>query len=270
MKTTWKPGRLLGSALGVGLGLVLVPFASVAAEPVERRGAFGPGEQADYVLRILGLPAGTARIVVGAPTMRDHLAVWPVVASADLRGPLKSVQARFVSFWDPAAKQSLGNEYVVVEDRHARRQRIRVDPATKTAEVVGGGAGRLKTTRHSVEASAVDLLTAVFSIRDRTLAVGESFPLSVFTGTGMTHLRGYVENKRVLETAGGPRDVFTLTLLEQPESGRHLGSTLFLTTDSVHLPVRLELRQGWGAVAVELLTYQSGAAGGDQPFPSPW
>ena len=96
MKRTWLTSLGLFAALSAG---------SAGAS------AFLPGERAAYKVHFLGMPAGEARIQVGAPTRQWGTEVWPIVTDARSDSAVAfffPVRDRFVTYWDYASSRSIG------------------------------------------------------------------------------------------------------------------------------------------------------------------
>src|SRR5262245_6076730 len=114
--------RVLTAAFALSLAL-----GARAEEP--ERIAFGPGEQAPYRISFLGVGAGMAQITVGAPTEKWGREVWPIVslAKSDPLFALYPIKDKFISYWEPVTRRTLGSELFAEENRRRRRQRIKLD-----------------------------------------------------------------------------------------------------------------------------------------------
>lgn len=239
-------------------------LGSTMAHAQEPSGAaFGPGEQAQYRVRYLGLTAGSATVTVGAPMTQWGQRVWPIVATAksdDLVGvyPIKS---RFVTYWDAGAGRVTGSDLHSEENHKRRRQRIQL-----TAD--GAGAKVIKQkesdppheTEHALSAGTLDVAGATFALRGQELVVGRSYAYPVFTGSKQFTLRATVEGRERVTTPAGARDVFRLRV--QTDFGGKLDAkrdmVAYLSADEHHVPVRVEADFALGTVVAELTDYKPG------------
>jgi hypothetical protein len=225
--------------------------------------AFGPGEQATYRISFLGVGAGTAQITVGAPTQQWGREVWPIVSSAksDPLFVMYPIKDKFVSYWEPVSRRTIGSELFAEENRKRRRQRIKIDHAENKAYVEKqreGGEQEQET--HDVQAGTSDMATATFMLRNFDLTVGKTYEQPVFTGARTFMLKGIVESREKLKLNGVERDVYKVrvqtSFTGKLESKRDMFA--YFTTDPAHLPVRIEAEFLVGKIAADLVEFKAG------------
>ncbi|RKH66072.1 DUF3108 domain-containing protein [Corallococcus llansteffanensis] len=227
--------------------------------------AFGPGEQAQYRVKYLGLTAGSATVTVGAPMTQWGQSVWPIVALAksdDLVGvyPIKS---RYVSYWDASAQRVTGSDLHSEENRKRRRQRIQLTADSKSAKVIKQKeSDPPRETNHELPDGTMDMTGAAFALRNKDLTVGTTYTYPVFTGSRHFTMSATVEGRETLTTPMGSRDTFRVRV--HTEFGGNLESKRDLvahfTTDPRHVPVRMEADFALGAMVVEMTDYKPGRA----------
>jgi hypothetical protein len=268
-----QSGRTFAAALAVSLASA---FAALADEPPQRI-AFGPGEQSTYRVSFLGVGAGTAQITVGSPTQQWGREVWPIVSSAktDPLFVMYPIKDKFVSYWEPVTRRTLGSELFAEENRKRRRQRIKLDHAGNKAYVEKQKEGEAQEeATFDVETGTSDMATATFMLRNFNLQVGKSYEQPVFTGARTFILRGTVEGVETLKVHGQETEVFKVrvqtSFTGKLESKRDLFA--FFTTDPTHLPVRIEAEFLMGKLAADLVEFKPGkqmAQSGPQAAESP-
>ncbi|MCY1045412.1 DUF3108 domain-containing protein [Corallococcus sp. bb12-1] len=225
--------------------------------------AFGPGEQAQYRVKYLGMTAGTATVTVGAPMTQWGQSVWPIVALAksdDLVG-IYPVKSRYVSYWNAAAQRITGSDLHSEENRKRRRQRIQLTEDSKGAKVVKQKeSDPPRETNHELPDGTLDMTGAAFALRGQDLTVGRTYTYPVFTGSKVFTMSATVEGRETLATLMGPRDAFRVRVHTEfggnMESKRDL--TAYFTTDVRHVPLRMEAEFALGSIVVEMTDYKPG------------
>ena len=225
--------------------------------------AFGPGEQAIYRVRYLGLPAGSAQVMVGAPMTQWGQSVWPIVAMAksDALLGVWPIRSKFVSYWESGGQRVLGSDLNSDENNKRRRQRIKLLDNGKRAEVFKQKEAEAprEFTRELPEGT-IDVAGATFALRNRELVVGQEYAYPVFTGSKAFTMRAKVEAKELLKTHLGERETFRMRISTdfggKLESKRDM--VAWLTADPSHLPVRIEADFAVGTVVAEITEYKQG------------
>ncbi|RKI54555.1 DUF3108 domain-containing protein [Corallococcus sp. AB049A] len=225
--------------------------------------AFGPGEQAQYRVKYLGLTAGTATVTVGAPMTQWGQSVWPIVSTAksdDLVGvyPIKS---RFVTYWNAGSQRVTGSDLHSEENRKRRRQRIQLTADGAGAKVIKQKeSDPPRESEHTLPEGTMDVAGATFALRGQELVVGRSYAYPVFTGSKQFTLSATVEGRETVSTPAGAKDTFRVRV--RTDFGGKLESkrdmVAYLTTDSHHVPVRIEADFALGTVVAELTDYKPG------------
>jgi hypothetical protein len=145
-------------------------------------GALGPGEQITYQVSWLGLPAGTADVTVGAESP-ERPGSLPIVTHGRCDLVVYPMRNKIISWWDPASGRSRGLEMYSEENR--KRRRLKID-FERSAESPGPSPDRGESPRASqadVPAGAVDVASAMFSIRTAPLLDGDELSIPIFTGS---------------------------------------------------------------------------------------
>jgi len=250
--------RFKGAIAGLLAGM-LVSSVAMAQEPGK---AFGPGEQALYRVQYLGVTAGTAQITVGAPMKQWGTEVLPIVsvAKSDPSLGVWPIKDKFVSYWHAAGQRSLGSDFFVDENNKRRRQRIQMKDS-RTAHVIRQheGAQPVEAT-HELPEGSMDLAGATFALRTRGIADGQEYAYPVFTGRRSFLLRAKVEGRQMLKTVLGEREVFRVKLQtdfsEKLQTKRDI--VAYFTTDSSHVPVRIEAEFMLGSIVADLAEFKPG------------
>ncbi|XXF75846.1 DUF3108 domain-containing protein [Myxococcaceae bacterium GXIMD 01537] len=260
--------------LSVTLSGLLMSGAALAEQPAS---AFGPGEQASYRVRYLGLPAGSAQITVGAPMTQWGESVWPIVATARSEAMLGvwPIKSKFVSYWENGGQRVLGSDLVSDENNKRRRQRIQLRDNGRFAHVTKQKESEApRESQHELAEGTFDMAGATFALRNRPLEVGQEYTYPVFTGSKAFTMTAKVEARETVDTPLGEREAFRMRITTsfggKLESKRDMKA--WLTTDALHLPVRIEADFVLGSVVAEITDFKQGRemarAGTQGPSPT--
>ncbi len=244
---------------------MVMAAASASAEThrLKAISAFSPGEQTTYTVSYLGLTAGRARLTVGWEREQFGEQVWPLVCEGETASiaAIWPVKDRFVTYWDPLQRRTIGADFFVDEDKHHRKERYTYDLANRQATVMRQSPGRpMVERRFDIEPNTVDLAAAGFSLRNLKLVPGAVFELPIFTGVKTYKMQATVVGKELLTSALGQFEVFRVTV-----NGDFSGKletqgllTVFYTADEKQLPIRAEGRFLFGMVRIEAVEYLAG------------
>lgn len=248
-------------ALMVVVGSAAFAGSETSSEKVVS--VFGPGEQTTYEVSYLGITAGRAQITVGWEMEHSGRTVWPLVCvgeTTDL-GAVYKIKDRFVSYWDPLERESVGADFYVNESKHKAKERFQYDLEANTAKVIREAPGWPTTERHyQLEEGTVDLAAAGFIFRNHKLVPGQSHDLPVFTGARLYKMRVTVVGKETLKTGLGELEVYRVTFNGE-FSGKLAAQglmTIFYTADEKQLPVRAEAKLALGSVKIDAVKYEAG------------
>lgn len=225
---------------------------------------FGPGERTTYDVSYMGITAGKAEITVGWKMEQFGREVWPLVCvgeTTSVGATMYPVKDRFITYWDPMKRQTVGADFFVHENKHRRRERYAYDFDAGEAIVVTEAPGWPRSEKRlPIEQGTVDLAAAGFSLRNIPLVIGAVHELPIFTGTKLYRMQATVVGKEQLSTALGDLEVFRVTV-----NGEFSGKlatqglmTLFYTADEKQLPVRAEAKLLLGQVRIEAVKYEPG------------
>ena len=224
---------------------------------------FAPAERFFFEVSYLGLPVGTIQASVAAETALDSVATWPLIATATTNPAfiLYPVKDRYISWFDPRTRLSLGNELIANENRVTRRERVRFDREEHKALVrrEGGEKPRSEKT-HELPLSAQDLLATFYATRTHPLEVGDVVESPIFTGNRTFTMRASVVGKERLRTKAGTFDTKRVHV-EVAFSGKLQSKRevrIFFTDDERHIPVRIDAEFFIGTLAADLASFETG------------
>ncbi|MBR2979669.1 MAG: DUF3108 domain-containing protein [Myxococcaceae bacterium] len=224
---------------------------------------FAPAERFFFEVSYLGLPVGTIQASVAAETALDGVATWPLIATATTNPAfiLYPVKDRYISWFDPRTRLSLGNELIANENRVTRRERVRFDREEHKALVrrEGGEKPRSEKT-HELPLSAQDLLATFYATRTHPLEVGDVVESPIFTGNRTFTMRASVVGKERLRTKAGTFDTKRVHV-EVAFSGKLQSKRevrIFFTDDARHIPVRIDAEFFIGTLAADLASFETG------------
>jgi hypothetical protein len=248
------------TALAVAL---LAVFLASGVARAEGRRAFGPAESLTFEAAYLGLPVGRIHVVVGADTRIDGQRVWPVMAIAktDPLFMLYPVKDKYITWWSPDSRLTLGNELLADEKNVHRRERVRFDRGGGRALTRREEDGRNRLDRvYQVPEGSMDILAALYSVRGHRLEVGDHVELPIFTGRKVFTLKIDVEGKETIETKAGRFQTKALRVAVafsgSLASKRDL--RVYVTDDQRHMPVRIDAEFLLGTLAADLVSFQTG------------
>ncbi|MGC4115399.1 MAG: DUF3108 domain-containing protein [Myxococcales bacterium] len=241
------------------------PTASApAAEPADPEPVFSPGESLVFRVSYLGVSVGKAMSVVGATTEVDGRKVWPVISTArtDSFYSFWPVKDRFVTWWDPAEKTSIGSEYHADHNHWRRRERIRYDRASSKASFLCEKeyAPRFEDSV-AVEPDTRDIVAALYTLRLRKLAVGDHEEISVYTGKRVFPMKVDVLRAEELEVGAGKFNA-VVAKIEVQFSGQTAAKRMEIafSNDARHLPLKMDAEFLFGSIVAELQSYEKGVS----------
>lgn len=224
---------------------------------------FGPGEQTEYEVSYMGLTAGRAQLTVGWKMEQFGHEVWPLVCVGETTslGAMYPVKDRFISYWDPAERRTVGADFFVQEAKHRRKERYEYDFATQQAIVTKQLEGReAYEVRYDIQNGTFDLAAAGFGLRNTKLVPGDVHEMPIFVGNRSYPMKATVVGRERLKTELGEMDVYRVTV--NGEFNGRLATkglmTLFYTADDKQLPVRAEAEFLLGKIRLEAVKYLPG------------
>jgi hypothetical protein len=239
------------------------PADGPAAAP-EQGPVFSPGESLVFRVSYLGMSVGRAVAVVGAGTEVDGRKVWPIVGTART-DPFYSfwpVKDRFVTWWDPVEKSSIGSEFHADHNKWRRRERVRYDRKALTASFLCEKeyAPRFEETV-AIEPDTRDIIAALYTLRQRRLAVGDHEEISVYTGKHIFPMKVDVQRTEELEVGAGKFDA-VIAKVEVEFSGKTATKKMEMafSNDARHIPLKMDAEFLFGAIVAELQSYEKGVS----------
>ena len=220
---------------------------------------FAPGEALHYTAILNDLPAGDAQIRL-RKEQQDGREVYRVTAQAgsnewidyliQLRG--KAEGTFMTRDFTPLLFQAVYT--------YAERQRelgVRYDPASKS--LLGNAQKRGRMKARTVPATGVyDPIAAFYFLRSNSLTPGASLQAEVFTGKERYRITAQVVRKENAVLTTGTRPAFrvhlaTYSLDDSPnENLLPPETTVWVSTDATHIPLKLESFIPIGRLVVEL------------------
>ena len=248
-----------------GLAGLAVSLAVAAAVPKAWADLpFGPGERIGMRISWARLLAGRAVLRVESAQRRGEPA-FEYVLEARSQGFFAwlmrfKVEDRTVAAWDFRRGCSLGIEKRLREGRHARDQKVVIEPGTGVARVEDA---RLSQKHYRVDACVQDILSAFFVARAEGWGADGALPEVRTFDNGRTFdlsFRPARTETLDLPAPLGPRvptRVFEVLLV--PETGvfEQQGQLfLWVTDDDRRIPVRLRAKAPVGWVSADLESYR--------------
>ena len=143
------------------------------------------------------------------------------------------------------------------ENDRRREYGVQYDPQKKT--LVGSVKRKNRVREQSLPAGNVyDPVSAFYLLRSRNLALGTSIQEKVFTGRGHYRFVAQVLEKETIEVDGKKRpalrlhpEVYSLEK-DMHENILPQETTLWVSADPAHIPLKLESGTMWGWIVVEL------------------
>ena len=245
-------------------GLAVSLAVAAAAADARADLPFGPGERIGMRISWARLLAGRAVLSVAGAQRRGEPA-FEYVLEARSQGLFAwlmrfKVEDRTVAAWDPRRGCSLGIEKRLREGRHARDQKVVIEPGTGVARVEDA---RLPQKRYRVDACVQDILSAFFVARAKGWGADGALPeVNTFDNGRTFDLRFRPARTETLDLPAplGPRvptRVFEVLLV--PETGvfEQQGQLfLWVTDDDRRIPVRLRAKAPVGWVSADLESYR--------------
>jgi hypothetical protein len=143
------------------------------------------------------------------------------------------------------------------EGDRRREYEVRYDPQTKT--LVGSVKRKNRIREQSLPAGNVyDPVSALYLLRSRALVPGKPVEMQIFTGKGLYRFTAKVLEKETIEVDGRKRPALRLHpevySLEKDTHENILPqeTTLWVSADPTHIPLKLESGTVWGWIVVEL------------------
>jgi hypothetical protein len=143
------------------------------------------------------------------------------------------------------------------EGDRRREYEVQYDPQTKT--LVGSVKRKNRTREQSLPAGNVyDPVSALYLLRSRELVPGTPVEMQIFTGKGLYRFTAKVLEKETIEVDGRKRPALRLHpevySLEKDTHENILPqeTTLWVSADPAHIPLKLESGTMWGWIVVEL------------------
>lgn len=250
--------------LKLAIGVVaMMSVVAVAGVPFE------VGEELEFEMGWKAAVAGTTRIKIVEKKARSgraalHATLETTTNKAiDLVYPVRN---RFESWIDEQAVCSLGFARRIREGDSIVDEDIFIDPVKgtyKSRKMRAKKDTAAKLTHGQVPAFVQDVVSTIYYLRSRPLAVGKSVPVQIFYGGEVYDATFNVLRKESIEVpAGRFRCVVVEPLFRGPKGfASHPKATLliWMSDDAKRLPVKITAQPAFGQVEATLVRYRDRA-----------
>jgi hypothetical protein len=235
------------------------PAVPAQTQPSADAALFAKGEALTYIAKLNELPAGDGEIRL-RKTQQDGREVYRVTAQGrtnELVDLLFNVRGEADGLFAANGFSPISFRFAFTERERPRELGVRYDPATKT--LVGMTRKKDRTRERSEPASEVyDPFSAFYLLRSRDLAPGSSQQIAVFTGKDRYQVTAHVVRKENILLLDDERPAVRLHLegFKATDGARKNTfpeeTTLWVSPDPTHVPLRLESFLPFGQFVVEL------------------
>lgn len=243
--------------------LIAALAAAAASVPGAAASPFGPGERMTFEVAWFGIHAGKVQVTVGAATPLRGDRVWPIVLFARTESlfAVYPVRDRFVTFWVPGARHTLGSDFWADEGGRRRRLKVDLDHVNARARIVrdfedAPGSDEV----WPVKPGSLDMCAMMYALREHPLAVGDEIEMPVFTGRVAFALRARVEAEEPVTVPAGTFTARRMSLITDFHGGFRATGDLrvWVTADERRVPLRVDAALALGTLRGQLVEYQRG------------
>jgi len=220
---------------------------------------FARGEALTYIAKLNEIPAGDGAIRL-RKIQQDGREVYRVTAQGrtnELVDILFNVRGEADGLFAASGLSPISFRFAFTERERPRELGVRYDPVTKT--LVGMTKKKDRTKERSEPASGVyDPFSAFYLLRSRDLTPGSSQQIAVFTGKDRYQIIAHVVRKENLFLIDSEQPAIRLHLegFKATDGARKNAfpeeTTLWVSPDPTHVPLRLESFLPFGQFVVEL------------------
>lgn len=246
------------------LTMAAAVLVTTSAFALTQQVPFGPGEQATYEVSFLGVPSGIAQITVGLRTDQYGARVLPLVCVGQSTSVASvfQIKDRFVSYFDPAQKKSVGVDYFIDENRARRKEQFRFnqEPQKVFAHKKKEGQGPYDVT-YDVPDGTMDLAAAAFWLRSHDIVVGAVHEMPIFTGAKWYPMKATIEAKETITTKLGETSAYRVSISTdfQGNAATKGNILVWYTADEKKLPVRVRADFVVGNATADIVQYMPGS-----------
>lgn len=237
--------------------LLALAALAPAAPALGASDAIVPGEQIDLDVDYLHVKAGQARISLG----KAEGAIWPIVLQGRTEGisGMLDIREHLVSYWDSRERLPRGSDSNSIEigDRHSDHASF--DRQAGKVHVQVHRPGKLLEKSFDVPAGAQDMAGALLYVRLQPLAPGTHLEVPLFASGQSLTLSADVVGRERVETPAGTWDTLRIQLRSAMKGSFHSReTTLWVSDDARHVPVRISAEFAVGSVVATLRAYKAG------------
>lgn len=237
------------------------PAASTAtvSQPSQASSLFAKGETLSYLAKLNELPAGDGELRLRKELYegRDVYQVTAQGRTNELVDVLFSLRGTAKGTFAATGFSPVSFRLVYTERARPRELGVHYDPQTK--RLVGVTKKKNQAKERSEPASGVyDPFSALYVLRSRDLTPGSSHQLDVFTGKDRYQVIARVVRKETVILGEHERPAVRLHLegFKAADGQRQNAfpdeTTLWVSPDATHVPLKLESYLPFGAFVVEL------------------
>lgn len=229
------------------------------SQPSSAATLFARGEALTYIAKLNELPAGDGELRL-RKTQQDGREVYRVTAQGrtnELVDILFNIRGEADGLFAVSGFNPISFRFAFMERDRPRELGVRYDPATKTLVGVTKKKGRAKE-RSEPASEVYDPFSALYLLRSRDLAPGSSHQIAVFTGKDRYQVTARVVRKENVLFIDDERPAVRLHLegFKATDGARKNAfpeeTTLWVSPDPTHVPLKLESFLPFGQFVVEL------------------
>lgn len=235
------------------------PTSPVQTQPSTTTALFAKGEMLTYMAKLNELPAGDGEIRL-RKTQQNGREVYRVTAQGrtnELVDMLFNVRGEADGLFAASGFSPISFRFAFTERDRPRELGVRYDPTTKMLVGMARKKERVKERREPAS-EVYDPFSALYLLRSRNLTPGSSQQIAVFTGKDRYQVTAHVVRKENIFLLNGERPAVRLHLQGFRAAGGARQNafpeetTLWVSPDPTHVPLKLESFLPFGLFVVEL------------------
>ena len=232
--------------------------------------AFQPGEKLEYVLKWAGIPAGDSVMEVVAGDYVEGAYLYQVISTAKSRSMVDliyKVRNRYESHIHPLDGYTRKYFFDMKEGGKKEKRLLLFDQEKHSVTRIRQKKKTTQTRDYEIYPGTHDTLSALYSLREEPLELGDSVTYRVFESRKNWEVVIDVIAVEELEVrAGRFRTVVVHPKLKFEGIFRRKGEVhIYLTDDSLHIPVLVRSKVKIGSIDAELVRFRLGGDVKDIP-----
>ncbi len=222
---------------------------------------FEPGEQIKMKISFLSFDVGTVESNVKGDTVDNGSHIWPIEIHGQTHGfmgALYHLDDTLRTHFDPITKLSLYTE--LHENKGSTHNTEVVRQQDGKAQVHRVSNGVVLDQELEVEPGTLDLLAAVYALRERTLTKASTIRIPLLAGRKSSVMLATVAGTERVTTEAGTFETLVVRC-QTMFSGKFAANrelTIWLSNDDRRIPVQFEAPFVVGTIRAELSSYHTG------------